>query len=122
MRKLLFLFLAVFILSCSGGTKSSSTNSQGKDQQEKIEIVAQNLIQDEYSTTVIAVIHNNANKVATYVDLSSYFYDADGKVIATGMGNATNIEPGQSKNVEILCADKVTGATQYKVELGNVMW
>jgi len=123
MRKLVFIFLAATLLSCSGGTKSSSTTATEQTvQTPKIEVVSHNVKQDEYGTTVYAVVKNNTDKSASYIDIQAFFYDAQGDTIGSGLGNATNIDGGATKTIEILCADDVKAATQYKVELGNVMW
>lgn len=122
MKKLFIVVFAAMLLASCGGSGSKQVATEAEASKPAIEVVSHNLKTDEFSTTVFAVVKNNSDKTASYLDISSYFYDAEGVVLGSGMGNATEIAPGATKTIEIMCVDDVSKATQYKVELGNVTW
>ena len=123
MKKMLVLLVVAIFASCNTGAKKESTGtSTVEPKKPKIEVVSHSLKKDEFSTTVYAVVKNNTNKKAEYIDVQSFFYDEQGNTVGSGLGNALELEAGASKTIEIFCVDDVSTATQYKVELGNVMW
>jgi hypothetical protein len=119
------LFAGIFGGSDSSVTKDSDTTTQIKEEPKQtpdIEVVQHNLKKDDFFTHVYVVLKNNSNKNASYIDINSYFIDESGNIIGRGIGNSSDFAAGATKTIDIMCADDVSTAKSYKVELGNVIW
>jgi len=62
----------------------------------KIEILSTNDKADQFMSSVYIEVRNNSNKTAAYADFKSYYLDANGAVIASGLGNLSDFGPGET--------------------------
>jgi hypothetical protein len=65
-------------------------------------------------------VKNNSASLLKYVTVKATFYNSDGKIVGTGVGNATNISSNAESTITIF-ASNVTNATKYDVKVSNVM-
>ena len=72
------------------------------------------------SYTIHCRLKNNTNELITYLDLNATFYDKEGNIVGTGMGNAANFAAGAEKTVDVIGLD-IQNCETYEVEVGNVM-
>lgn len=118
MKKHLFTaVIAIILASCTpnSGQKTSSESAP------EIEIVKHSVKSDQYATIIHVQVKNNTDKLVSYLDLKGVFYDGDGNIVGTGVGNGMNLPAGKTKTIDVLAAD-LQGASRYEVELGNVMY
>ena len=87
-----------------------------------VEILSMNDKADSFMSSVFIEVRNNTNKTAGYADFKSYYLNEKGAIIAAGIGNLSDFGPGQTKTVQIITTDNISEATQYRVEVNNVMW
>ena len=82
-----------------------------------IEILKKTETMDDFGFRHIYVrVINNANKLATMVDLMVTYYDKNGNIVGTGTGAGYNIQPGQQKTIECMAHD-IDHARKYQVEV-----
>jgi hypothetical protein len=88
-----------------------------------IELLKHNAKWGEYgnSVTIHCRVKNNTNKLASYVEVSVTFFDKDGTVVGTGMGNTTNFAAGKERTIDAL-AMNIEDAAKYEVDITNVYW
>ncbi|OXA91262.1 FxLYD domain-containing protein [Flavobacterium hercynium] len=65
-------------------------------------------------------IKNNSDELINYLDLKATFYDKDGNIVGTGMGNAANFAAGAEKTVDVMGLD-IQNCETYEVEVGTVL-
>lgn len=112
----------------NGDSKTKSTTGAPEPKEEaapakpKIEVLSINEKSDAYSSSVYAEIRNNTDKTATYCDFKSIYLDESGAVIGSGIGNLSDLAPGQTKTTQIISMDDVSNAKKYRVEVGTVLW
>ncbi|MDR9399578.1 MAG: FxLYD domain-containing protein, partial [Salibacter sp.] len=66
-------------------------------------------------------VKNNTDDLATYVELKGTFYDENGKIVGTAMGNATNLASNAEKTIDVLGLD-IDNAAKYEIQVNNVMF
>lgn len=72
-------------------------------------------------TTIYCRVKNNSNKLVTYLDLKATFFDKNGKIVGTGLGNAANFASGTERTIDVL-ALQIQGASKYEVVVENVIY
>lgn len=72
------------------------------------------------SYTIHCRLKNNTNELITYLDLKATFYDKEGNIVGTGMGNAANFAAGAEKTVDVMGLD-IQNCENYEVEVGTVL-
>ena len=72
------------------------------------------------SYTIHCRLKNNTNELITYLDLKATFYDKDGNIVGTGMGNAANFAAGAEKTVDVMGLD-IQNCENYEVEVETVL-
>ena len=133
-RKIQHLFSAltlagfIFIAFGSGDDNkknyknSSTTISNTENSVPDVEIIKQSAKYDSSfnSYTIHCRLRNNTNELITYLDLKATFYDKDGNIVGTGIGNAVNFAAGSEKTVDIMGLD-IQNCNTYEVEIGNIL-
>lgn len=133
-RKIQHLFSAltlagfIFIAFGSGDDNkknyknSSTTISNAENSVPDVEIIKQSAKYDSsFNTyTIHCRLRNNTNELITYLDLKATFYDKDGNIVGTGIGNAVNFAAGSEKTVDIMGLD-IQNCNTYEVEIGNIL-
>lgn len=103
-------------------TKDFTDSNTTENSKPDVEILKQSA---KYDTTMSAyTIHcrlrNNTNELINYIDLKATFYDKDGNIVGTGIGNAANFAAGAEKTIDIIGLD-IQNCENYEVEIGNIM-
>ena len=70
--------------------------------------------------TIHCKVRNNGKDLVSYIDLKATFYDKNGNIVGTGLGNAANLAGGATKTIDVM-AIGVENADRYEVEIDNVM-
>ncbi len=125
--KKLFIFIAVGLIltGCGGGTQQQQNQQTAKPaepKKPKIEVLSHNVTNSTVGITVAAVVKNNTDKTASYVELKAVYLDENNNIIGTGMGNTLELESGQTKTIEILTIDNLENAKTYRVEVATTYW
>jgi tetratricopeptide (TPR) repeat protein len=71
------------------------------------------------SYTITCRVKNNTDKLVSYMDIQATFYDKDGKIVGTGMGNAVNLAAGAEKTIKVLALD-IDNADKCEVQIDNI--
>ncbi|MBF4515504.1 hypothetical protein IRZ71_04085 [Flavobacterium sp. ANB] len=102
----------------SSSTEISDTESSKPD----VEIIKQSAKFEPTlnSYTIHCRLRNNTNELITYLDLKATFYDKEGNIVGTGMGNAANFAAGAEKTVDVMGLD-IQNCENYEVEIGTVL-
>ncbi|PWB25169.1 FxLYD domain-containing protein [Flavobacterium sp. HTF] len=133
-RKVQHLFSAlvlagfVFIAFESGDDKKSNykRNSTGVTDSESskpdVEIIKQSAKFEPTlsSYTIHCRLRNNTNELITYLDLKATFYDKEGNIVGTGIGNAANFAAGAEKTVDVMGLD-IQNCENYEVEIETIL-
>ncbi|WP_291146848.1 FxLYD domain-containing protein [Flavobacterium sp. UBA7680] len=101
---------------------NSTTVSDTENSKPDVEILKQSASYEPTlsSYTVHCRLKNNTNELIPYLDLTATFYDKEGNIVGTGMGNAANFAAGAEKTVDVIGLD-IQNCETYEVEIGNVM-
>jgi hypothetical protein len=67
--------------------------------------------------TVYCVCHNNSDNLAGYVEIDASFFDKDGGILGTGMGNTTNFPAHTDRTIEVTAMDINSNLDHYTVDL-----
>ncbi|NDC40816.1 MAG: hypothetical protein EBZ77_04570 [Chitinophagia bacterium] len=62
----------------------------------------------------------NGNEPVSYADFVATFYDEQGNMLGTGIGNTTNLAAGAEKTV-VCIASQINQFAKYDVQVNNVM-
>lgn len=77
--------------------------------------------QDVMNTyTIHCRVRNNTSELISYVDLKATFYDKNGKIVGTGMGNAANFAAGAEKTIDVMGVD-IQNCDNYEVQVNNIL-
>ena len=78
---------------------------QSNKQQEEVDKMFENveweIVKDDWSTTITTVVTNNSDVKIDYVEVQYKLYDENGVTIEDSFTNATDIEVGESRKIEI---------------------
>lgn len=78
---------------------------QSNKQQEAVNKMFENveweIVKDDWSTTITTVVTNNSDVKIDYVEVQYKLYDENGVTIEDSFTNATDIEVGESRKIEI---------------------
>lgn len=78
---------------------------QSNKQQEAVDKMFENveweIVKDDWSTTITTVVTNNSDVKIDYVEVQYKLYDENGVTIEDSFTNATDIEVGESRKIEI---------------------
>jgi hypothetical protein len=72
------------------------------------------------SYTIHCRLKNNSADLITYLDLKATFYDKNGNIVGTGIGNAANFASGAEKTVDVMGLD-IQNCETYEVEIGTIL-
>lgn len=75
---------------------------------------------DQYMSKVVGEATNN-DSVKHSMTLKATFYDADGKILGTGVGALNDVASGDTKTFELLVTDDVTGYKDMKVQVDTLI-
>jgi hypothetical protein len=100
----------------------SSTISETTDSRPDVEILKQSAKYEPTmsSYTIHCRLKNNTTDLITYLDLKATFYDKNGNIVGTGIGNAANFAAGAEKTVDVIGLD-IQNCETYEVEVGTVL-
>ena len=70
------------------------------------------------SYTIHCRVKNNTDKLINYVDIKATFYDKDGNIGGTGLGNAANFAGGAEKTIDVIGLD-IQNCEKYEVQVNN---
>lgn len=103
-------------------TRQSKTTSSPK-KLPKVSIENLSFKYDQFAVYVYGEATNNTNSLLSYADFTATFYDADGKILGTGIGNLANLPAHESKTVEIIAVDiQPSRIKEYKVDVGTTLF
>jgi len=71
--------------------------------------------------TIHCRTRNNTDKLVVYMDIKATFYDKDGKIVGTGIGNTANLAGNAEKTIDVM-AIGIENADKYEVQVDNVMY
>lgn len=78
---------------------------------------------DQFAVCVYGEVSNNTSSLLTYADFTATFYDSDGKILGTGIGNLANLPAHESKTVQIMAFGiEPSRINNYKVDVGNTLF
>lgn len=102
--------------------KVEETTPEVEETKPDIEILKQSStyedVMDAY--TIHCRVRNNTDELINYVDLKATFYDKQGNIVGTGMGNAVNFAAGAEKTIDVMGMD-IQNCDTYEVQVDNVM-
>lgn len=116
-----FIFIAFG--SYETGTSTDTVTRDDGTEVSAVEILQQTSEYESYtnSYTIHCRVKNNTSKLITYMDINATFYDKNGVIVGTGMGNTTNLAAGAEKTIDVLGLD-INNADKYEVQIDNVMY
>lgn len=131
LKFVLAAFAAVFLLSlffsdgtdvAAGDAVEQAAAEPEAEEAAPLEIVKHNLTYESSigAHTIHCRVKNNTGNLYTYLDITATFYDKDGNIVGTGMGNATNLAGGATKTVDVM-AMGVENADSYDVAIDNMV-
>ena len=87
-----------------------------------VEILKQSATYEEVMNayTIHCRVKNNTTELINYVDLKATFYDKEGNIVGTGMGNAANFAAGAEKTIDVMGLD-IQNCEKYEVQVDNIM-
>jgi hypothetical protein len=126
---------ALVIVGMIGAALSSPSKKSGADiqtsptknevktnepQKEDLEILQQTAktetLEGSNIITIHAQVQNNTDELKDYVEVKATFYDKNGKLVGTGMGNTTNLAAHAKRVIDIQGMDIDNGA-KYELEV-----
>lgn len=118
-----FLFMAFGSDDDKKETEKSSNLSESGASSENtpdIEILKHDATFEESmdSYTIHCRVKNNTDKLINYVDIKATFYDKDGNIVGTGLGNAANFAGGAEKTIDVIGLD-IQNCEKYEVQVNN---
>lgn len=104
----------------SGKASSSSEPSTNSEKKPDVEILKHDATFEESmdSYTIHCRVRNNTDKLINYVDIKATFYDKDGNIVGTGLGNAANFAAGAEKTIDVMGLD-IQNCEKYEVQINN---
>lgn len=104
----------------SGKALSSSESSTNSEKKPDVEILKHDATFEESmdSYTIHCRVRNNTDKLINYVDIKATFYDKDGNIVGTGLGNAANFAAGAEKTIDVMGLD-IQNCEKYEVQINN---
>lgn len=117
------VFLVFAYGSDDSSTGTDTVKTESGESKPAIEILQHSAEYESVmnSYTIHCRVKNNTNKLVSYMDIKATFYDKDGKIVGTGMGNATNLAAGAEKTVDVMALD-IDNADKYEVQVDNIMY
>ena len=119
-----FLFMAFGSDDDTKPTDSTNTTTEtaSEDAMPDVEILKQTASYEDTidAYTIHCRVKNNSGELITYLDLKATFYDKQGNIVGTGMGNAANFAAGAEKTIDVLGLD-IHNCDKYEVQVDNVM-
>ncbi|HLO73041.1 MAG TPA: FxLYD domain-containing protein [Flavobacterium sp.] len=118
-----FLFMAFGSDDDKKETEKTSNLSESGTSSENtpdIEILKHDATFEESmdSYTIHCRVKNNTDKLINYVDIKATFYDKDGNIVGTGLGNAANFAGGAEKTIDVIGLD-IQNCEKYEVQVNN---
>lgn len=122
------LVASVFLLFAFGSmddpqsdTYSDPTTAAGAERKPSVEIIKHTAKYEPMmnSYTIHCRVKNNTGRLIDYIDLKATFYDKNGNIVGTGMGNAVNLAGGAEKTIDVFALD-IDNADKYEVQIDNV--
>lgn len=127
MRAILVLIFSFMLFTCFGFVNpvNAFDPPSGVEEVQKAEDVEIVKTSSKYNETlegykIFCQVKNNSASLIKFVTVKATFYNDDGKIVGTGVGNATNISSNEESTITIL-ASNVTNASEYDVKVSNVM-
>lgn len=129
-------FFGIVILLNIGDNKEVGTNTETttsatpkeaeapivEETKPDIEILKQSStyedVMDAY--TIHCRVRNNTDELVNYVDLKATFYDKQGNIVGTGLGNAVNFAAGAEKTIDVMGMD-IQNCDTYEVQVDNIL-
>ena len=122
----LTVVISIFVLAAVGNDKNkkieehtSQDVSKTVEQPRKADI---EILQDKASTdalgimTVYVVVRNNSDELKHYVQVDASFFDKDGGIVGTGIGNTSNLAAHSERTINVLAMD-IHNAATYKLDV-----
>ena len=109
--------------SSKTGTGTDKVKTESGESKPAVEILQHSADYESTmnSYTIHCRVKNNTDKLVTYMDIQATFYDKEGKIVGTGMGNAANLAAGAEKTVDVQALD-IDNANDYEVQVDNIMY
>lgn len=106
----------------SSKSSDSTSSSSAEETSNEVEILSTSSSYEPVtnSYTIHCRVKNNTDDLVTYVDLKATFYNKDGKIVGTGLGNAANLAQGAEKTIDVMGLD-IDNVDHYEVQVNNVM-
>lgn len=107
----------------SNPSKSQTVNEViAEEAKPNVEILQQTATYQEAmdSYTIHCRVRNNTKELINYVDVKATFYDKQGTIVGTGMGNAANFAAGAEKTIDVIGID-IQNCDRYEVQVDNVI-
>lgn len=120
----LIFLIGVFSMDYDSGDSTTGTvTTETGEEKEKVEILQTTHDFEEYSEsyTLHVRVKNNTDDLISYLQLNATFFDEEGKIVGTGMGNTTNFAGGAEKTVDVIGMD-IQNAANYEVQIEQVMY
>jgi hypothetical protein len=120
------LAITIFLFMAFGSeddeNKESKVETQSSSTTPDVEIIKQSATYEEVmnSYTVHCRVRNNTTELINYLDLKATFYDKEGNIVGTGLGNAANLAGGAEKTIDVIGLD-IQNCNTYEVEVGNII-
>lgn len=82
----------------SGDTDDSQTGTadgDGSEDEQQVEVLTHEWYEEEYSAGVQGEIENVSGETLSYVEVSVYFLDSEGRQIGDSLANTSDLAPGR---------------------------
>lgn len=84
--------------------------------------ILQHQEQVEPTDTTIHTIHvevrNNSDAIKDFVEINATWYDANGKIVGTGMGNTTNLPSKEKRTIDVMGMN-IEKASKYELSIAD---
>lgn len=101
----------------------STVKTESGEKAPAVEILQHKADYEKYSKsyTVHVRCKNNTENLIKYLQINVTFYDKEGNIVGTGIGNTTNFAAGKERTVDVI-AMEIEGADNYELDIENIMY
>jgi len=119
----LIIIIGIFATDGSRNDSNDSIITKSGEEKQKVEILQTTHDFEKYSEsyTLHVRVKNNTDKLISYLQLNATFFDKDGKIVGTGIGNTVNFSGDAEKTVDVIGMD-IQKAADYEVQIEQVMY
>lgn len=104
----------------SGDTDDSQTGTadgDGSENEQQVEILTHEWYEEDFSAGVRGELENVSDETLSYVEISAYFLDSEGRQVGDSLANTSDLAPGRVWAFDIMFLGSDSGQVEnYELE------